>query len=247
MADVVRVQKEGAVSVFTINRPEKGNAISRQVALDLQARFAEFDADDSQCAAIITGAGEKAFSVGADVTDLPELWRCVPTLGIQTEKPVIAATSGWCVGGAMVVVMMADLAIASETTKFSYPEAKLGFTGGIISGLPARIPHKIAMEIIMMCRPMEAQRAYEVGLVNKVVPAGKHVEEAVAWGQELAGFAPLVLKTIKRFVTQQVLPRGPSELMARAMVDLQRVRDSEDGQEGARAFRERRSPKFRGR
>src|SRR4029079_4134401 len=97
-------------------------------------------------------------------------------------------------------------------TKFSYPEAKLGFTGGIISALPSRIPHKIAMELIMMCRPMDAQRAYEVGMVNKLVPAGKHVEEAVAWGTELADFAPLVLQTIKRFVTETVLPKGPSEL-----------------------------------
>lgn len=243
---VVAVEQHGPVSVISINRPEKGNAISRQVALDLQAAFAEFDASD-QRVAVIAGAGERAFSVGADVTDLPELWRCVPTLGIRTEKPVIAAASGWVVGGAMCVTMMADLCIASETTKFSYPEAKLGFTGGIISGLAARIPHKVAMEIVMMCRPMDARRAYEVGLVNKVVPAGKHIEEAVAWGTELAGFAPLVLRTIKRFVTEEVLPKGPSERMAQAMVDLLAVRESEDGQEGARAFREKRAPVFKGR
>ena len=243
---VVTVQQDGPVSIIAINRPEKGNAISRQVALDLQAAFAEFDASE-QRVAVVTGTGEKAFSVGADVTDLPELWRCIPTLGVRTEKPIIAATSGWVVGGAMVLTMMADLCISTETTKFSYPEAKLGFTGGIISGLPARIPHKIAMEIILMCRPMEAQRAYEVGLINKVVPAGKHIEEAVAWAHELSGFAPLVLKTIKRFVNETVMPRGPSESMARAMIDLQAVRDSEDGQEGARAFKEKRQPKFKGR
>ena len=247
MSDVVKVAREGPVTVFTINRPDKGNAISRAVAADMQVAFAEFDRDEAQHVAVITGAGDKQFSAGADVTDLPELWRCIPTLGITTEKPVIAATSGWCVGGAMVMVAMADLCIASDTTKFYYPEAKLGFTGGIISGLAGRIPHKIAMEIIMMCRPMEAQRAYEVGLINKIVPVGKQVEEAVAWGHELAEFAPLVLKTIKRFVTQTVLPKGPSEYMAHAMVDLERVRVSEDGQEGARAFREKRTPKFKGR
>lgn len=243
---VVTVQQDGPVSIIAINRPEKGNAISRQVALDLQAAFAEFDASD-QRVAVVTGTGDKAFSVGADVTDLPELWRCIPTLGVRTEKPIIAATSGWVVGGAMVLTMMADLCISTETTKFSYPEAKLGFTGGIISALPSRIPHKIAMEIILMCRPMDAQRAYEVGMINRIVPPGKHLEEAVAWAHELSGFAPLVLKTIKRFVTETVMPRGPSEQMARAMVDLLTVRDSEDGQEGARAFKEKRTPKFKGR
>lgn len=247
MSDVVKVEREGPVTVFTINRPDKGNAISRAVALDMQAAFREFDADDAQHAAVITGAGDKNFSAGADVTDLPELWRCIPTLGITTEKPVIAATSGWCVGGAMVMVAMADLCIASESTKFYYPEAKLGFSGGIISGLAGRIPHKIAMEIVMMCRPMEARRAYEVGLVNRVVPVGKQVEEAVAWGTELAGFAPLVLKTIKRFVTKTVLPQGPSERMAHAMVDLERVNKGEDAAEGARAFKEKRPPRFKGR
>jgi enoyl-CoA hydratase/carnithine racemase len=243
---VVTVRQDGPVSIIAINRPEKGNAISRQVALDLQAAFAAFDAS-GQRVAVLTSEGEKAFSVGADVTDLPELWRCVPTLGITTEKPVIAACTGWVVGGALVAVMMADLCIASETAKFSYPEAKIGFTGGIIAGLAARIPHKVAMELIMMCRTMEAQRAYEVGLVNKIVPAGQHIAEAVAWGKELAEFSPVVLRTIKRFVTETVLPKGPSELMAHAIRDLNVVRESEDAAEGTRAFKEKRKPNFPGR
>ncbi|MBM3599892.1 MAG: enoyl-CoA hydratase [Alphaproteobacteria bacterium] len=246
MSDIVKVSEEGPVTVIQINRPDKGNAISRQVAIDLQAAFAAFDASD-QRVAVLTSAGDKHFSAGADVTDLPELWRCVPTLGIATEKPVIAATTGWVVGGAVVIVMMADLCIASETTKFSYPEAKLGFTGGAIAGLAARIPHKIAMEMIMMGRPMTAERAWQAGFVNKVVPVGQHIAEAVAWGQELAGYAPLVLKTIKRFVVQSVLPRGPSELMALAQQDLAAVRESEDGAEGRAAFKEKRKPNFKGR
>ncbi|MBM3571131.1 MAG: enoyl-CoA hydratase/isomerase family protein, partial [Alphaproteobacteria bacterium] len=170
MSDVVTVRQEGLVSVIAVNRPDKGNAISRQVALDLQSAFAAFDASE-QRVAVLTGAGDKAFSTGADVNDLPELWRAIPTIGLVTDKPVIAATTGWVVGGALVMAMMADLLIADETTKFSYPEAKLGFTGGMIAGLAGRIPHKIAMEMMLMARPMEARRAYEVGLVNKLVPA----------------------------------------------------------------------------
>lgn len=243
---VVTVTEQGPVSIIAINRPDKGNAISRQVALDLQAAFDAFDKSE-QRVAVLTGGGDRAFSTGADVTDLPELWRCIPTVGITTEKPLIAATSGWVVGGALVAVMMADLCIASETTKFSYPEAKLGFTGGLIAGLAGRIPHKIAMEIMLLGRVVDARRAYEAGLVNQVVPAGKHVEEAVKIATELAGFSPLVLKTIKRFVVEGVLPQGPSEKMALANRDLVAVRESEDAQEGIRAFKEKRAPNYVGR
>lgn len=243
---VVTVTEQGPVSIIAINRPDKGNSISRQVALDLQAAFDAFDKSD-QRVAVLTGEGDRAFSTGADVTDLPELWRCIPTVGITTEKPLIAATSGWVVGGALVAVMMADLCIASETTRFSYPEAKLGFTGGLIAGLAGRIPHKIAMEIMLLGRTVDARRAYEAGLVNQVVPAGKHVEEAVKIATELAGFSPLVLKTIKRFVVEGVLPQGPSEKMALAHRDLAAVRESEDAQEGIRAFKEKRAPNYVGR
>ena len=197
--------------------------------------------------AVLTGAGNDAFSAGADVTNLPELWRCVPTVGITTEKPVIAAVGGWCVGGALVVAMMCDLLVTADNGKFSYPEAKLGFTGGLISALPTRIPHKIAMELIMLCRTIDAKRAYDVGFANEVVPVGQQVEAALAMARELATFAPLVLRTLKRFVVDDVMPQGPSEKMGRAMRDLGRVRDSQDGQEGARAFKEKRAPKWVGR
>jgi enoyl-CoA hydratase/carnithine racemase len=86
----------------------------------------------------LTGVGGRAFSAGADVIDLPELWRCVPTVGVATEKPVIAAVAGWCIGGGLVIAMMCDLLIVAESAKFSYPEGKVGITGGIIAGLAAR-------------------------------------------------------------------------------------------------------------
>lgn len=244
--EVVGYEVRGDVALITIRRPEKRNAINARVALDLQAAWQRFEAGDERVA-VIAGEGDAAFSSGADVSDLPELWRCIPGIGAQVEKPVIAATSGYCIGGAIVLVQMCDLCIASETTRFSYPEAAMGFTGGMIAGIAARIPHKIAMELMLMARPMTAQRAYEVGLVNKVVPAGQHVEEALAWAEELAQHAPLVLRTLKRFVTQQVLPKGPSELMALAMRDLQVVQTSEDIQEGRAAWREKRKPRYRGR
>src|SRR5579863_8334026 len=94
---VVTIEKRGPVSVIGINRPEKLNAINKAVAIELQDAFAAFDRGQ-QRVAILCGAGGRAFSSGADVTDLPELWRCVPTVGITTEKPIIAAVGGWCIG-----------------------------------------------------------------------------------------------------------------------------------------------------
>jgi enoyl-CoA hydratase/carnithine racemase len=233
-------------TLITINRPARKNAICAITARELQQAFAEFDQSE-QRVAVLTGAGNDAFSAGADVTNLPELWRCVPTVGITTEKPVIAAVGGWCVGGALVVAMMCDLLVTADNGKFSYPEAKLGFTGGLVSALPTRIPHKIAMELIMLCRTIDAKRAYDVGFANEVVPVGQQVEAALAMARELATFAPLVLRTLKRFVVDDVMPQGPSEKMGRAMRDLGMVRDSQDGQEGARAFKEKRAPKWVGR
>jgi enoyl-CoA hydratase/carnithine racemase len=232
-------------TVISINRPERRNAICAQTAIELQQAFAEFDASE-QKVAVYTGTGDEAFSGGADVTNLPELWRCIPTVGITTEKPVIAAVGGWCVGGALVAVMMCDLLVAAENAKFSYPEAKLGFTGGMIAGLASRIPHKMAMEMILLCKTWDVRRAYEVGLVNEVVPVGKQVEAALAMAREMTTMSPMVLKTLKRFIVEGVLTQGPSEKMARAGRDLGLVRDSEDAKEALAAFKEKRKPRFTG-
>jgi len=246
MEKVLVTNHDDGTTLIAINRPERKNAICAQTAIELQQAFAAFDASD-QRVAVLTGMGDDAFSTGADVTDLPELWRCVPTVGITTEKPVIAAVGGWCVGGALVVAMMCDLLVAAENAKFSYPEARLGFTGGLIAGLAARVPHKVAMELILLCRTIDAQRAYDVGFANEIVPTGHQVSAALAMAREMAGFAPLVMTTLKRFVTQDVLAQGPSERMAKAARDLALVRNSADGQEGAAAFRQKRKPRFTGR
>ena len=174
---VVETEHHGQILVVRMNRPERLNAISKAVAEEIQQAFIDFDASE-QRAAVLSAAGDKAFSSGADITDLPELWRAIPTVGFKTNKPVIAATSGWCVGGAIVMVMMCDMLVSSDSTTFYYPEAKLGTTAGGISSLVSRMPHKLAMEIMLLGSKVGAQRAYDVGFVNRVVPNGQHEAEA---------------------------------------------------------------------
>jgi len=242
---VVTVEQRGLVSLIRINRPDKLNAISSAVALELQTAFRAFDASD-QRVAIISAAGERAFTAGADVNDLPELWRCIPGVGFTTDKPVIAAASGWCVGGGVVLVMMCDLLVAAESTVFYYPEAKLGTTGGMISSLVTRMPHHLAMEMMLLASKISAQRAYEVGFVNRLVPDGQHEAEALRMAEELLDQAPLVLGALKR-LANEILPEGPIERMVATSQAIARVRASEDMQEGIRAYKEKRKPAFRGR
>jgi enoyl-CoA hydratase/carnithine racemase len=220
--------------------------VLRDARCGLPQAFAEFDAS-AQRVAILCGSGGRAFSAGADVTDLPELWRCVPTVGITTLKPIIAAVAGWCIGGGLVMAMMCDLLVAAENARFSYPEGKVGITGGMIAGLAARIPHKIAMEIMLLGEPIDAGRAYQVGLANRIVSNNSEVEEAVALAMKIVDLAPLALATMKRFVNDRVLPKGPAELAARFSAELAAVRNSSDAAEGIRAFKERRKPRYEGR
>jgi enoyl-CoA hydratase/carnithine racemase len=243
---VVTVEQRGPISIIRINRPEKLNAISAAVAVELQQAFQAFDAAPEQRVAILSAVGDRAFTAGADVSDLPELWRAIPGVGFQTDKPIIAATSGWCVGGGIVVVMMCDLMVSTESTIFYYPEAKLGVTGGMISSLVSRMPHKLAMEMMLLCSKVSAQRAYEVGFVNRVVPNGTHEAEALAMAEQMLDSAPLVMGALKRLASE-VLPVGPVERMVAVSQTLAKVRASEDMQEGIRAHKERRKPVFRGR
>jgi enoyl-CoA hydratase/carnithine racemase len=244
--NAVTVEDRGPISIIRINRPERLNAINQAVAVEMQAAFQAFDRDPEKRVAVLSSVGERAFTSGADVTDLPELWRAIPGVGFKTDKPIIAATSGWVVGGGIVMVMMCDLMVSTEGTTFYYPEAKLGTTAGGISSLAARMPHKLAMEIMLLGSKVGAQRAYDVGFVNRVVPNGQHEAVALEMAAELLESAPLVIGALKRLV-EDVLPTGPIERMVATSQVIARVRQSEDMQEGIAAYKEKRKPKFRGR
>ena len=237
---------EPGIALITIERADKMNALNEGVIQGLRSAWRRFAASDEKVA-ILAAAGDRAFSVGADIKDAPrEMWQGVPSIGVELYKPVIAAVHGWCIGGAYVIVQMCDLVVAAENTVFKYPEAQVGFTGGLIASAVARLPHKIAMEFMLLGEDLTARRAYEVGMVNKVVPNGTQRDAAFAYARILARSAPLVVQTLKRF-TLETLNASPAEAAALARDQLLRVRDSEDGAEGRRAFGEKRPPTFKGR
>ena len=246
--EFVTYEARDRVALITLNRPGKLNAISNGMVAALRDAFIRFRGSEERCA-VLTGAGDKAFSAGADLTDPPtdpDLWECMPGVGVLLDKPVIAAVSGYCVGGAYCLVQFCDMAVASENADFFYPEAQMGFCGGLIASTAARLPHKIAMEFMLTGRHFSARRALEVGMVNDVVPDGEAVAVALERARILADSAPLVVGMLKRFVRDTVTPRGPSELHALARAELQAIRRSADQIEGGTAFRERRRPVFSG-
>lgn len=245
MTDPVLYDSRDGIATITINRPGGYNVIDHDVVDALHTAWRRFATDDDRVA-ILAAAGERAFSAGANLKDIPhDLWRAVPNVGVPVNKPVIVATAGLVVGGGLVLVQFADLAVAADSTVFSYPEAKVGYSGGLISSLAARIPHKVAMELLLLGGSITAQRAYEVGLVNRVVPAGSQLDVARELAARLAANAPLVLTMLKDFVGQ-VIPRGPSEAAAIAHARVAAVNTSADYREGIAAFFEKRTPTFTG-
>ncbi|GHT93787.1 crotonase [Betaproteobacteria bacterium] len=245
MSAVLYESRDG-IAEITINCPEKYNTLTHEVIDQLHAAWQRFEAGDDRVA-ILSGTGDKAFTAGANLKDIPhDLFRAIPGVGVPVHKPVIAAVSGLVIGGGIIFVQMADLAIAAENARFSYPEAKVGFAGGLVASLAARIPHKMAMELLLTGEAIDARRAYEIGLVNRVVPVGQQLEAAREMAQKIAANAPKVLALLKDFVGQ-TLPKGPTEAagIARARI-LDDINASADFAEGINAFQAKRQPNFTG-
>ena len=239
-SDVLLTERSGSVLVLTLNRPEVRNALNPGLADRLAQEMREADADPGIRAVVITGNGPvfcagmdlKAFAQGADFSGLTWLYK----EGIS--KPVIGALNGPALAGGFELVLACDLVIASEDAKVGLPEVKRGlFAAGGGTTLSARIPLAIALEFGLTGEFMDARRAHELGLFNKIVPAQSVREEALALAGKIAENAPLAVAITKKLMRERRW--GTAE-------ETVAVFGSSDAMEGARAFAERRPPVWTG-
>lgn len=245
MNDAVTYSCADRVAIIAMNRAERMNRLDADIVAGLEAAWQRFMVDDDARVAVLRGEG-RAFSAGADLKAIPhDLYRGIPGVGVPVDKPFVAAVQGWCVGGGMVLTTMADILVCADDAMFSYPEVKIGFSGGLISTLAARIPHKVAMDLLLTGDAITAQRAYEVGYVNKLVKADDLVDAAMDYATRIAAQAPLPSRMLKRFVGETIA-KGPSERAGIARAQVEAINKSADGEEGIRAFMEKRPPQFKG-
>jgi enoyl-CoA hydratase/carnithine racemase len=176
---LVKVESSEGIATITMTRADKRNALTQALCDELYEAYRGFEEGGDQVA--ILQADGPAFCVGADLKEPPAaMWKAVPHVSHKLTKPVIAATQGWVIGGAICMVMTCDLMVSADTTRFMYPEAKVGVFGGLMPGIVSRMPHKVAMELLLLGEEISVKRAYDVGFVNKVVPLGEERAEAHA-------------------------------------------------------------------
>lgn len=254
MSDAVLYDlRADGIAVITLNRPETRNCLSREVRDGLWAAWASFEQDDAARIAILTGSGDKAFCAGGDLKDMVETGMAVPPRdffplpydNMELSKPTIAAVNGVAFAGGWMIAQACDLCVASTSAKFAITEVKVGRGSPWAAPLIHMIPQRIMMEIILTGKPITAQRAYEIGLVNRLAEPEALLEAAIALAAEVLEGAPLSVKAGRETVMLATeMGRSAALQAARAAHEL--TYNSHDAQEGPRAFAEKRKPVWKG-
>ncbi len=249
-------KKEGRIAIFTINRPEALNAMNMEANRELHDAMVDFRDDPELWVGIITGTGEKAFCAGADIKDTlpfkkehrgsPWAFPALPYRGLDLWKPLIAAINGAALGGGLEIALICDIRVASENARFGTPEVRLGLLPGWggTQRLPRMIPWCKAAEILLAGRPIDAQEAYRIGLVNEVVPQDKVMTKAKEWAEAICEMGPLAVRAAK-----EAMIRGSSMTLEDGLRLESSLFDyilgTEDFTEGTTAFVEKRKPDFK--
>jgi enoyl-CoA hydratase len=248
-------EKRDRIAFITINRPEAMNAFTADMLRAMDAAFADFNKDPHLWVAILTAAGDKAFSSGMDLKEAIPLLQAGDELGYEDHtkrpfsdvfKPIIAAVNGFCIAGGMEFLQGTDLRIAAEHATFGLGEVRWGLipTGGSHVRLPVQIPWAVAMQLLLTGKPIDARRAYDIGLVNEVVPLDQLMPTALKWAETICKNGPLAVRTAKE-IAVRALTLESGFVLEKALGA--RVFSSEDAKEGPRAFAEKRPPRYTGR
>jgi enoyl-CoA hydratase len=252
--DAVRSERRGRVLLITINRPDQRNAVNAAVAEGIAGALNDLDADADLSVGVLTGAG-KGFSAGMDLKAFVTGER--PYAGDRgfagiverpAEKPLIAAVEGFAVAGGLEIALACDLIVASRGARLGVPEVKrsLVAAGGALLRLPRTLPRNLAMELALTGDPLDAERGYELGLVNRLTESGGALAAALELAEAVAANGPLALRATKRILNESG-DWPESEFFERQRDIVGPVMSSEDAREGATAFAEKRPPVWKGR
>lgn len=245
--------RDDGIAIITINRPEQRNALSREVREALRDAWLRFEADPAMRIAILTGAGEKSFCAGGDLKEMVETGMKVPPRdfipvpydNLEITKPTIAAVNGFAFAGGWLIAQACDLCVASTNAKFAITEVKVGRGSPWAAPLIHMIPQRIFMEIVLTGKPITAQRAYEVGLVNRLAEPEALLATALELAKDILEGAPLSVKAARETVMLSTeMGRAAALQAARAAHEL--AYNSHDAQEGPLAFSEKRKPEWTG-
>jgi enoyl-CoA hydratase len=246
--------REDGIAIITLNRPDARNALSKEVRAGLFAAWERFERDDALRVAILTGAGDKAFCAGGDLKEMtltrmtvpPRDMMPVPGDNIELSKPTIAAVNGVAFAGGWMIAQACDLCVASTAAKFAITEVKVGRSSPWAAPLIHMIPQRIMMELVLTGKAISAQRAYEIGLVNRLAEPAQLMESALALAAEILEGAPLSVRAARETVLLAT-EMGRSAALQAARHASEYAYRSEDAQEGPKAFAEKRRPQWQGR